>query len=94
MRVTVEDKIKFNELYLKLKSYAAVARETGFSPTTVKKYIDPNYTPAAIDEKKVFDRPLPDFDPSPFMRKDWGPLCVLSDEEKLEIQELWKELSA
>ena len=38
-KVTEEDKILINELYIKLKTYAAVARETGFSPTTVKKYI-------------------------------------------------------
>ena len=38
-KVTEEDKILMNELYLKLKTYAAVARETGFSPTTVKRYI-------------------------------------------------------
>jgi DNA invertase Pin-like site-specific DNA recombinase len=42
-KVTEQDKIQINELYLELKTYAAVARETGFSPSTVKKYIIPNY---------------------------------------------------
>lgn len=37
MRVTKDDVIKINELYLKHKTYAAVARETGFAPSTVKK---------------------------------------------------------
>ena len=35
-KVTNEDIVRFNELYAKLKTYAAVARETGFSASTVK----------------------------------------------------------
>ena len=38
-KVTQEDKIRMNELYLKYKTYAEVARQTGFSASTVKKYI-------------------------------------------------------
>ena len=38
-RVTQEDIIKINELYLKLKNKSAVARETGFSLSTISKYI-------------------------------------------------------
>lgn len=90
--VTQADKIKINEAYLRLKTYAAVARETGFSPATVKKYVINDYV--SSEEKQIvrFDRPLPDFDALPFRVTDWGPLCELSDTEKDEIKNLWKEL--
>lgn len=40
-QVTNEDKITFHRLYAKYGSYAAVARETGFSASTVARHIDP-----------------------------------------------------
>lgn len=43
MRVSEQEIIKMNELYLEYHTYAAVAREVGRAPSTVKKYIDPNY---------------------------------------------------
>lgn len=43
MRVTQEMIVRMNDLYLELKTYAAVARKVGVSPTTVKRYINPNY---------------------------------------------------
>lgn len=36
-QVTNEDKKKINELYAISHNYSQVARETGFSPSTVKK---------------------------------------------------------
>lgn len=42
-RVGPLDIIKMNELYLTIKTYAGVAREVGFSASTVKRYIDPNF---------------------------------------------------
>ena len=43
--MTQEKIIEINELYLKIKTYAGVSRAMGGSPspTTVKKYIIPNY---------------------------------------------------
>ena len=41
-KVSKEDIIQMNELYQKLGSYAAVAREIGFSASTVSKYVDKN----------------------------------------------------
>lgn len=93
MTVITQKEIKeINRLYLQLKTYAAVARATGFSPATVKKYIIKDY--AETDESNFirFDRPLPDFDSSMFRGDDWGALCLLSEEEEQEIRELWKEL--
>ena len=47
-------------------------------------------------QKKVFDKNKisKDIDFSPFINKeDWGSLCILSEQEKEEVKELWKELS-
>lgn len=94
--ITQEMVKEINELYLQIGTYAGVARKIGIAPTTVKKYVVPNYTAESTIQKKVFDKnKLPkDIDFSPFANKeDWGDLCVLSEQEKEEIKELWKELS-
>lgn len=91
-KVTKEDKILMNELYIKLKTYAAVARETGFSPTTVKRYIIQNYVPKDSIQKNKFDLEIPSINYDLFKVEDFGLLCVLSKEEKNEIEELWKEM--
>lgn len=92
MRVTKDDVIKINELYLKHKTYAAVARETGFAPSTVKKYIDPNF---ALPKKEVkkFDKSLPTVDFSIFRKPDWKDFMTLTAQEFDELHELWEELS-
>lgn len=90
--ITNKDVQEMNRLYLELKTYAAVARKTGFSPATVKKYIIPDFK--IVDEANIvrFDRPLPDFAPEMFRTDDWGPLCVLTAEEVEEVKALWNEL--
>lgn len=94
-RVTAEDIKLINEIYYKCKSYAETARQTGWSASTVSKYIDKNYTPAAESDIKRFDKSsMPTFSTVAFETVDnLGDLCVLSDEEKEEIKELWKELA-
>ena len=93
MRVVTNEDIKeMNRLYLELKTYAAVARKTGFSPATVKKYIIQDYKPVEPQNIIRFDRPLPDFDSTMFRADDWGALCVLSDDEMEKIQVLWNEI--
>ena len=42
-KVTNEDILRINELYYKHKTYAEVARQTGFAASTVKKYVDKNW---------------------------------------------------
>lgn len=88
MRVSEADKKRFNELYLTLKSYAAVARETGFSPGTVKRYIVPDYVPADAREYIRFEGDLPEFETfeSIFKIEDWAPLCELSEEEEKKLE--------
>jgi transposase-like protein len=93
--VTLEDKKKMNELYLELKTYAAVARATGFSPSTVKKYIDPEYQPSAQREIKTFDKKLSvltETEAIELSKADWDKMCELSEDEVEEIKELWGEL--
>ena len=89
-----ETKIKINELYLKIGTYSGVAKEIGCAPTTVKKYIIPNFVPQAEIQKIIFQREdLPEFSVEGLKNiENWGSLCLLSDEEKEEIHELWKEL--
>ena len=94
MKLVTQDVIKkMNELYVELGTYAAVARATGFSPGTVKKYIQKDYVPE--DQRTIVryeGTHLPDWDFKVFRGKDLGEMCELSDEEVKEIRELWKEL--
>ena len=91
-RVTQEDIIRFNELYhTKYHTYAAVARETGFSAGTVSKYIKTDYTPIAELQVKKVTLDIVPTDKSFLTNR--SKLSILSEVEKAEMEELWKELS-
>lgn len=96
-RVTNEDILKFNEIYYRTKTYAEVARETGFSASTVKKYIDKNWQPVQVENIVHFDiAQLPDFTEAVKIFRgvdNYGYLCQLTPVESEEIEELWKELA-
>ena len=96
-RVTNEDILIFNEIYYKTKNYSQVARETGFSASTVRKYIDKNWKPVAAENIVHFDiAQLPDFTEAVkiFCGIDnYGSLCVLTELEQKEVEELWRELA-
>lgn len=94
-RVTQTDIEEFNKLYLTLKTYAAVARQTGFSASTVKRYIIPGFTISNGIEPLSEDR-LKDVEGFSYKitsLEEFGKDATLSQEEKVEIYELWKELS-
>ena len=92
-RVSDADMIQMNELYLKVKTYAEVARQTGFSPSTVKKYIIANYISQEDIEIVKFDKDIPnDFPPVPTTREEWITLLTLTNEEWEGIEELRKEI--
>lgn len=93
MRVSPDDIIRFNNLYLELKTYAGVARETGFSASTIKKYIIKDYVPAEKVEMQKFSGDLPEFVPEIFRQQNWTPFIDMKPEEYEEIKELWKEMS-
>lgn len=93
-RVTQEDIKRFNELYYKYRTYAEVARQTGFSAGTVSKYVDKNYVPVDDTKKKVFDGEVNDSNFDTLTAADaWGALLTLSEEEFKELEELWNELA-
>ena len=96
-KVTNEDILRINEIYYKTKVYAETARQTGFSASTVKKYVIPGWQPVAVENIKKFDpAQLPDFQKAVEIFRgidNYGNLCVLTDYEKYEIKDLWKEMA-
>lgn len=94
-KVTNEDILRINELYYKHKVYAEVARQTGFSASTVKKYVIPGWKPVTTENIIKFElKQIPEFDGSIFRGIDnYGELCVLTEQEKEEMKELWGELA-
>ena len=96
-KVTNEDILRINELYYKHKTYAEVARRTGFSAGTVKKYVIKDWEPIVAENIVKFDMAqLPDFQSAVEIFRgisNYGNLCVLTPYEQKEIKELWKELA-
>lgn len=95
-RVTSEDILRMNEIYYKTHVFAEVARQTGFSASTVRKYVDVNWKP--VEQKNIirFDvSQIPtELDTSIFRGLDnYGDLCVLTAYEKEEMKELWEEMA-
>ena len=93
-RVTSEDILRMNEIYYKTYVFAEVARQTGFSASTVRKYVDVNWKPVVSEDIIRFDiSQIPEFDSSIFKGVDnYGDLCTLTQREYEGIKELWKEL--
>lgn len=89
-RVTQEDIIRINEIYYRLKTYAATAREVGFAASTVKKYVIDGYVPQAqirYDDRKIELPPT-----SSIVLDNLPTLSLLSPREWEEIEELRKEI--
>lgn len=95
-KVTNEDILRINELYYKHKTYAEVARQTGFAASTVKKYVISGWTPVAAENIVRFSiEQIPDFQDSVKIFRgidNYGELCVLSEHEVKQIEELWAEM--
>ena len=95
-RVTSEDILRMNEIYYKTHVFAEVARQTGFSASTVRKYVDVNWKPIIQENIKRFEMSqIPSkFNSSIFKNIDnYGDLCVLTEREQKGIRELWEEIS-
>ena len=96
-RVTSEDILRMNEIYYKTRVFAEVARQTGFSASTVRKYVDVNWKPVVSENIIRFEmKDLPDFEEAVkcFVGVDnYGDLCILTGREKEEMKELWAELT-
>lgn len=93
-KVTNEDIIQFNELYAKCGTYAEVARQTGWSASTIRKYITPGQVLTSAADIVRFDETLlVPFDPTLLVStKEIGDLLTLTLDEQEAIRELWKEL--
>lgn len=94
-KVTPKDVQLMNELYYELHNKAEVARRTGFSASTVSKYLIAGWAPVDQDNiKHIHMSDLPEFDGSLFVGvENYGDLCVLFDEERVEIEVLHNEMS-
>ena len=61
-RVTSEDILRMNEIYYKTHVFAEVARQTGFSASTVRKHVDVNWKPVVSENVKRLYNILTYFD--------------------------------
>lgn len=89
-RVGPDDIIKINEAYLACGTYSGAAAATGWSASTVKKYVISDYK----SEQKVeaVDIELPPIEEIAEKLPPWYNITCLTPEEEKEIKMLWKEM--
>ena len=92
-RVTPEDIITINETYLICKSYSATAKATGWSASTVSKYVDKNY----VSKDKIGENPHEDaiiqpaeLDAAMDYLLSHSNLSCLKEQERADMKEIWK----
>lgn len=89
-----EEKIaEIRRAYSEIGTYAGVARKLGFSPATVKKYTQEEYTPDPT-VRVPFNGEIPSVETMywPLDEQEINNMARLTEEEIIEIKELWKEL--
>lgn len=91
-RLTENDKIQINEVYAACRNYTKTAEITGFSAASVRKYVIPNYEPAARHRPDPNSFHVPSIDDTIKMLQADDELCLLSEKEKQEMESLWKDL--
>ena len=87
--VTPKDIEEMNEAYAICKSYTGVAQVTGWSASTVKKYIDPNYVP----KPRVSNDPIikeMDLESTIHYLLNHDNLLGVTPEEEEELAKVWK----
>lgn len=95
-KITQKQILEMNELYFKQRNYSAVARAVGVSPSTVKKYIDPNYIPAearklpSLAKEKIVAGETFILSKEDLRNKN---ILQLSDDEKEDIKNIWEYLA-
>ena len=89
-RVGPDDIIKINEAYLACGTYSGAAAATGWSASTVRKYVISDYK----SEQKVeaADIELPPIEEIAEKLPPWYDITCLTLEEEKEIKQLWKEM--
>jgi len=92
--VQESDIIEMNELYKKLGTYAAVAREVGFSASTVSRYIKKDFIPQENINVIKFSGQILDINSIelPKNAEEWKQFLRLSEEELIGCKELQKEI--
>ena len=88
-RVTQEDIILMNEAYLACGTLTGAAKATGWSASTVKKYLISDFKSEQKIESITIE--LPPISTVVEQLKNNQLTCVRPDEEK-ELQGLWKEM--
>ena len=91
-RVTEEDIIQMNEAFLLCGTYSGAAKATGWSASTVKKYIISGYTSQIVTAAQESMITLPDLDKVVANLRQMAHATMLTSEEALEVTKLWKEL--
>ena len=99
MKITPEIIEQINILYLELGVKKAVAERIGCSPSTVSKYIIPNFSNNQKKEDYTFDKPIGNADKILDIFNTFDnagqrlcEYCMLSDEEWADMKELQKEI--
>lgn len=90
--VNEEDVIQINEAFLLCGTYSGAAKATGWSASTVKKYIISGYTSQIDTVVRESMITLPDLDEIVANLMQMAHATMLTSEEALEVTELWKEL--
>lgn len=90
-KITADKIIEINRLYKVKKTYAAVARELGISPGTVKKYVDPDFEDVVADIPKTTVSPS-SFEVAQFNVLTKKDLFYLTDKEIEKVKDLRKEI--
>lgn len=91
--VSKEDIIKINETYLLCGSYSATAKATGWSASTVAKYVDKNYVSKGIvgeiPSKKITIQPA-ELDEAMNYLLSHSNLSCLTEQERADMKTIWK----
>lgn len=91
-RITEETKVQINELYIEYGVKKRVAEILGISPSTVSKYIIPNYK--SQKETKIEFSTLPrgcKVFIKNIQEKNFCDACRLTEEEQNELKQFQKE---
>ena len=89
-RVGPDDIIKINEAYLACGTYSGAAAATGWSASTVRKYVISDYK--SEQKVEVADIELPPIEEIAEKLPPWYDITCLTPEEEKEIKKLWGEM--
>lgn len=89
-RVTEEDIKIINEVYLACGTYSKTAEITRHSASTVKKYILPDYKPAAMSVSTDTKIEPATIDEAMNYLLSNSNLCSLTPREREDLKNIWK----